>query len=119
MAGRRDGIIMRILYVDLDREWRGGQGQALLTVRGLRALGHDAQLLSVRESPLARRAAAAGIPVHEVGKKARRISAALLLRKFLSWFSKDVRQPSYPLGPSATGLGWGAGRGRGAACRPA
>ena len=27
---------MRILYVDLEREWRGGQSQALFTVRGLR-----------------------------------------------------------------------------------
>ena len=46
---------MRVLYVDLEREWRGGQSQALLTVKGLSALGHDAQLLSVRGSPLARR----------------------------------------------------------------
>src|SRR2546430_7934551 len=75
---------MRILYVDLEREWRGGQSQALLTVRGLRALGHDAPLLFVWGSPLARRAAAAGIPVHDVAKKARRASAALLLRKLLS-----------------------------------
>src|SRR5258708_14792413 len=96
MARRRNGIIMRILYVDLDREWRGGQSQALLTVKGLRALGHDAQLLSVRESPLARRAAAAGIPVHDVGEKARRISAALLLRKMLSRKNYDVLHTNEP-----------------------
>src|SRR2546430_7346813 len=87
---------MRILYVDLERQWRGGQSQALLTVRGLRALGHDAQLVSVRESPLARRTAAAGIPVHEVRKNARRASATLLLRKLLSQQNYDVFHANEP-----------------------
>jgi len=108
---------MRILYVDLDREWRGGQSQALLTVRGLRALGHDAQLLSVRESPLARRAAAAGIPVHEVGKKARRISAALLLRKMLSRQNYDVLHTNEPHALTAAWLAGAAGRARVVASR--
>jgi glycosyltransferase involved in cell wall biosynthesis len=87
---------MKVLYVDLEREWRGGQSQALLTVKGLRALGHDAQLLSVRESPIARRAADVGIPVHDVGRKARRIGAALLLRKLLSRQSYDVLHANEP-----------------------
>ena len=87
---------MRVLYVDLDREWRGGQSQALLTVKGLRALGHDAQLLSVRESPLARRAAAADIPVHEVAKNARRTRASLLLRKLLSKQNYDALHANEP-----------------------
>jgi glycosyltransferase involved in cell wall biosynthesis len=87
---------MRILYVDLEREWRGGQSQALLTVRGFRALGHDAQLVSVRESPLARRATSAGIVVHEVGKNARRASAALLLRKLLSQQNYDILHANEP-----------------------
>ena len=87
---------MRILYVDLEREWRGGQSQALLTVRGLRALGHDAQLLSVWGSPLARRAAAAGTPVHDVAKKARRAGAALLLRKLPSLQNYDVLHANEP-----------------------
>src|SRR2546430_10174555 len=87
---------MRILYVDLEREWRGGQNQALLTVRGLRAVGHDAQLGSVRESPLSRRATSAGIVVHEVGKNARRASAALLLRKLPSQPNYDVLHANEP-----------------------
>ena len=33
---------MKVLYVDLEREWRGGQSQALLTLRGLQ---ERAQLL--------------------------------------------------------------------------
>jgi hypothetical protein len=34
---------MRMLYVDLEREWRGGQSQALLTLCGLRERSRDAQ----------------------------------------------------------------------------
>jgi L-malate glycosyltransferase len=87
---------MKILFADLDREWRGGQAQALLTVRGLRALGHDAQLLSVHDSPLSRRAENAGIPVHEVGKSARRAGAALLLHKLLAQQRYDVLHINEP-----------------------
>jgi glycosyltransferase involved in cell wall biosynthesis len=87
---------MRVLYVDLEIEWRGGQSQALLTVTGLRALGHDAQLLSVRDSPLARRAEAAGVPVHVVGRRARRAGAALLLHKLLSQQKYDVLHANEP-----------------------
>src|SRR6266436_2670658 len=47
---------MRILYVDLEREWRGGQSQALLTRAGLRQRGHEVELLTARDSPLAIRA---------------------------------------------------------------
>ena len=37
---------MRVLYVDLEREWRGGQSQALLTLCGLRERGHEIELLA-------------------------------------------------------------------------
>ena len=95
---------MKILYVDLEREWRGGQSQALLTVRGLRALGHDAQLLSVQDSPLARRAETAGITVHNVGKSARQIGAALLLHKLLAKQNYDVLHANEPHALTAAGL---------------
>ena len=51
---------MNILFADLDREWRGGQSQALLTLRGLQAAGHRVELLAAQKSPLAERSAAAG-----------------------------------------------------------
>ena len=57
---------MRVLYVDLEREWRGGQGQALLTLRGLRERGYAVELLAARDSPLANRVLEAGITVHQV-----------------------------------------------------
>jgi glycosyltransferase involved in cell wall biosynthesis len=55
-----------VLYVDLEREWRGGQSQALLTLKGLRERGHAVELLAARESPIATRSSEAGIKVHVV-----------------------------------------------------
>jgi len=54
---------MITLHVDLGRQWRGGQSQALLLVRGLRAEGHGAELVAREGSPLAERALAAGLRV--------------------------------------------------------
>jgi len=72
---------MKILYVDLEREWRGGQSQALLTLRGLRERGYAVELLAAQESPLAQRTAASGIPVHGVRWLGLRGWAAGALRK--------------------------------------
>jgi glycosyltransferase involved in cell wall biosynthesis len=44
------------LHIDTARTWRGGQHQVLLTVLGLRALGHRAVLVAHREGELWRRA---------------------------------------------------------------
>ncbi|MBI3670369.1 MAG: glycosyltransferase family 4 protein [Acidobacteria bacterium] len=84
------------LYVDLEREWRGGQNQALLTLRELRARGHAAELVAVGECPLARRAQAEGIPVHAVGPQARRLQAALLLRRLLTQRRFDLLHANEP-----------------------
>jgi glycosyltransferase involved in cell wall biosynthesis len=59
---------MRVLYVDLEREWRGGQSQALLTLRGLRERGLQVELVAARDSPLAMRSLQEGITVHEVAR---------------------------------------------------
>jgi len=56
---------MRVLYADLEREWRGGQSQALLTLVGLRERGHEVELLAARDSALANRVSEAGITVHQ------------------------------------------------------
>jgi len=96
---------MKILFVDLEREWRGGQSQALLTVTGLRARGHDAQLLAVGGSPLAQRAGAAGVPVHVVGPSARRIVAAYRLRRLLAKQKYDLIHVNEPHALTAAWLG--------------
>lgn len=67
---------MRILYVDLEREWRGGQSQALLTLRGLQERGQEIELLAARNSPLAKSALEAGITVHAVARFGLRAWAA-------------------------------------------
>jgi len=75
---------MRILYVDLEREWRGGQSQALLTVKGLRDLGKQVELLAAQGSPIAERVANSGIVVHTVPRLGLRLWAARTLRKLLA-----------------------------------
>ncbi len=75
---------MRVLYVDLEREWRGGQSQALLTLGGLQQRGHEIELLAARESPLARRAAETGITVHQVARLGLRAWAARAMRRLIA-----------------------------------
>ena len=53
----------RILQLDTERGWRGGQLQVLLLQRGLCRLGIDSTLLCRADEPLAIAAAAEGLPV--------------------------------------------------------
>src|SRR5712692_1023213 len=75
---------MRVLYADLEREWRGGQSQALLAVGGLRARGHEVDLLAARDSPLAIRASEVGIRVHQVPRFGLRGWAARAMRGLIA-----------------------------------
>lgn len=75
---------MRVLYVDLEREWRGGQSQALLTLRGLRERGHEVELLAARDSPLANRATEIGVTVHQVSRLGLRGWAARATRSLIA-----------------------------------
>ncbi len=92
------------LIVDLETEWRGGQSQALLTAKGMLARGHAAELVAIRDSPLARRAAQAGIRVHEVAARAKRSRAAIALRTLLSRQKFDVVHANEPHALTATWL---------------
>ncbi len=65
-------------------EWRGGQSQILLLLRGLYERGHAAELIAVRGSPLAKRARTANIYVHSVRKSAARLRAAIKIRSALA-----------------------------------
>jgi glycosyltransferase involved in cell wall biosynthesis len=71
---------MNILLVDLETEWRGGQNQALLMLKGFHARQHKAELVAAEGSILGERAAADGITVHSVPRHTLRISAALKIR---------------------------------------
>lgn len=87
---------MRILYVDLEREWRGGQSQALLTLRGLRERQLPVELVAARDSSLALRSREAGIIVHDVARFGLRARAAAAIRKLLSkgpWDLVHLNEP--------------------------
>jgi glycosyltransferase involved in cell wall biosynthesis len=75
---------MKVLYVDLEREWRGGQSQAWLTLRGLQDRKHEVELLAAEDSPLAKRMVEAGIAVHQVPRLGLRAWAANAVRRLIA-----------------------------------
>jgi L-malate glycosyltransferase len=81
---------MRVLLVDLERAWRGGQEQALLLMVGLRRSGHCVELVAVKDSAIATRAQAAGIRVEAVSDAGRQIGAAWRLRGLLRGNHLDI-----------------------------
>jgi glycosyltransferase involved in cell wall biosynthesis len=72
-----------VLLVDLETEWRGGQNQALLLMKGLRARGHEAELVAAEGSALGERAAAGKVRVHFVSRGFFRLPAAQKVRTLL------------------------------------
>jgi L-malate glycosyltransferase len=81
---------MKILHLDTRPDWRGGQHQILMTLRGLRERGHDAQLLTRRGSPLEQRAVAEKFAVHTFPPRLARLSAFLCLREIAGQQRFDV-----------------------------
>jgi glycosyltransferase involved in cell wall biosynthesis len=81
---------MNILYADLEREWRGGQAQAFLTVTGLRERGHEVELLAASGSPLEERCREAGVTVHAVSRFGLRPRAALRLKGLVASRRPDI-----------------------------
>jgi L-malate glycosyltransferase len=74
-------VSVRPLIVDLGRDDRGGQHQALLLLQGFQERGHAPELIAVRDSLLALRAKEIGVPVHVVEAKRRRLTAVLTIRR--------------------------------------
>lgn len=87
---------MRPLIVDLGRDYRGGQDQALLLLRGLRARGHAPELITLSDSLLARRAIDADIPTHGVASRWRRLGAAFAIRRLIRAHRADVIHANEP-----------------------
>lgn len=98
------GVLMKILHLDTRPDWRGGQLQILLTLRGFCERGHDAQLMARRDSPLARRAAAEGFSVHLFPARFLRLQAALCLREILDQQAFDILHAHDPHGLTAAWL---------------
>ncbi len=95
---------MNTLHLDTGPDWRGGQAQVFLLVRGLLARGHGAELIAVRETPLAKRARDAGVRVHPVCPHFRRISMARMLRRLLRDHNFDIIHAHEPHGLTAAWL---------------
>jgi glycosyltransferase involved in cell wall biosynthesis len=57
---------MRIVHVNTERTWRGGESQVYNLMRGLRGLGHDVELVGMPGGALPARCRAEGLPVTEV-----------------------------------------------------
>ena len=72
------------LMVDLETEWRGGQSQMLLLLRGLYERGHAAELIAVKGSPLAHRARKENIYVHGIPKSFTRLRAVMKIRSVMA-----------------------------------
>ena len=92
------------LHIDTARTWRGGQNQVLLTVLGLRALGHRAMLVAHAAGELRQRAAE-GLelvplaPVTEMD-----LSAAWKLSRLMKQLRPDVIHAHDPHGVAMAAL---------------
>jgi len=58
---------LRVLHIDMGRAWRGGQRQVFVLARAQRDAGHEPIVVAPPDSPLLRRARAAGLAVSAVG----------------------------------------------------
>jgi glycosyltransferase involved in cell wall biosynthesis len=87
---------VRPLIVDLGREYRGGQHQALLLLQGLRERGHAPELIAVRDSLLASRAKEIGATVHSADPGRRRLAAASQIRKLVRGRRLDLVHANEP-----------------------
>jgi glycosyltransferase involved in cell wall biosynthesis len=83
--------MFRTLHLDTQPNWRGGQSQALLLMRGLIERGHAAELMAPRGSALATRASGVGIAVHAVSHNFLRAQMVWDLRSILRDRPPDQR----------------------------
>lgn len=81
---RSNILRMTSLHIDTRPDWRGGQNQVLLTLRGLRARGHVVELLALGGGALERRARSEGFAVHAIAPGSVRLGGARILRKLLA-----------------------------------
>jgi glycosyltransferase involved in cell wall biosynthesis len=100
---------VRVLLVDLEMQWRGGQNQALLLLKGLPARAHAAELIAAKGSALGQRTEAFGIPVHYVSRQLFRVPAARKIRELLRSGKFDLVHANEAHAVTAAWLAlWGA-----------
>ena len=78
------------LHIDTARTWRGGQNQVLLTVNGLRSIGHRAALVAHPDGELRRRAAE-GLDLIPIAPRTEMdLSAAWRLSRVIRQLGPDI-----------------------------
>src|SRR5258708_12416910 len=83
-------------HVDTARTWRGGQNQVLLTVNGLRSIGHRAALAAHPDGELRRRAAE-GLDLIPVAPRAEMdLSAAWKFSRIIKRLPPAATHPHHP-----------------------
>lgn len=98
------------LHIDTARTWRGGQNQALLTVTGLRALGHRAELVAHPDGVLRRRAAEGGGVIPLAPRTEMDLTAAWRLARVLRDLRPDILHAHDPHGVAMAALARSLGR---------
>ncbi len=94
------------IHIDTRPDWRGGQNQVLLTLRGLRTRGHHVELLALGGGALEKRALAERFTAYAISPRSVRPGGARLLRKILRGRRFDIVHAHDPHGLT---LAWLAG----------
>jgi glycosyltransferase involved in cell wall biosynthesis len=82
---------LRVLHVDSERSWRGGERQVLLLMERQRAAGDEPHLAAPHDSIVAQRAGAEGFPVHAIAMRGTwDVPAALRLARLHRVLLPDV-----------------------------
>ena len=94
------------LHVDTARTWRGGQNQVLLTVNGLRSIGHRAALVAHPDGELRRRAAE-GLDLIPIAPRTEMdLSAAFKFSRLIKRLEEILELPREQWPPSALRALW-------------
>jgi L-malate glycosyltransferase len=99
------------LHIDTARTWRGGQNQVLLTVNGLRAIGHRAALVAHPDGELRRRASE-GLDLIPIAPRSEMdLSAAWRLARVIRTLKPDIlhAHDAHGVAMAALALSLGAG----------
>lgn len=95
---------MVTLHIDTAKSWRGGQNQALLTVLGLRSLGHRAVLVAHPQGELRRRALEGGDLIPLAPRSEMDLAAAWRLARVIRDVQPQIVHAHDPHGVAAAGL---------------
>jgi glycosyltransferase involved in cell wall biosynthesis len=108
------------LHIDTARTWRGGQNQVLLTVNGLRELGHRAALVAHPDGELRRRAAEGLELIPLAPRTEMDLSAAWRLSRVVKQLRPDVihAHDAHGIAMASLALSFGASSSKGPSAPP-